>query len=277
MTDVSDRAGADVLAGAPGALARRATPVVLELGRIQAVRLARHPLVLLALAWIGVGTGLGGELGPRAMFTLVTDIPTFLVGPFVFFAANLLASGERRHRTEEWLDSMPAPAAQRTGAAQVAVLGPLLLVGALVAVGFAVGVATDQFISQPTVLEMASGLLPVLGAGLLGVMVARWLPWPGAAPLVMVGLVAVHVWLNDRHELLGAYVEWAAWPASGNSAAWAGLEPGSRGWHVAYLVALCAMAATGAHLVHVRRKLPVLALGGAFTAAAVVAGWAQLP
>jgi len=36
------------------------------------------------------------------------------------------------------------------------------------------------------------------------------------------------------------------------------------------------MAATGAHLGHARRKLPVLALGGAFTAAAVVAGWAQL-
>lgn len=277
MSSAPTRTGDDLLVGAPGATRERARPVAVELGLTEAFRLIRHPLVLVALGWVGVGTVLGGDFGPRPMYTLVTDLPTFLIGPFVFFAANLLASRERRHGNEEWLDSMPAPAAHRTAAAQVAVLGPLVLVSALVAIGFAVSVATDQFITRPTVLEMLSGLLPLLGAGLLGVMVARWLPWPGAAALLMVGLVALHIWLSDRHELLGAFVEWAAWPASGDAAVWAGLEPGSRGWHVVYVLALCAMAGTGAHLVHARRKLPVLALGGAFTALAMLAGWAQLP
>ena len=277
MSSVRDRAGGDLLVGAPVRIGERARPVAVELGRIQAVRLARHPLVLVALAWIGLGTVLGGDYGPRTMFSLVTDLPTFLLGPLVFFAANLLASRERRHGNEEWLDSMPAPDAHRTAAAQVAVLGPLVLVSALVAIGFAVSVATDQFIIRPTVLEMLSGLLPVLGGGLLGVMVARWLPWPGAAALVMVGLVALHVWLNDRHELFGALVEWAAWPANGDGSVWAGLAPGSRGWHVVYVLALCAMAAVGAYLGLARRKLPVLALGGAFTALAMLTGWAQLP
>lgn len=248
-----------------------------ELGRIEAVRLARHPLLLVALGWIGLGTVLSGDFGPRTMYSLVTDLPTFLIGPFVFFAANLLASRERRHGNEEWLDSMPATSADRTRAAQLAVVGPLVLGATLVLAALAVTLSTDTFIRTPPALEILGGLLPLLGAGLLGVMVARWLPWPGAAALVMVALVALHIWLNDRHQLLGAFVEWAAWPANGDSSAWAGVVPGSRGWHVVYVLALCAMAATGAHLVHGWRKLPVLALGGAFTAVAVVAGWAQLP
>jgi hypothetical protein len=267
----------DVLAGASERGSRRPTPVPVELGRIEAVRLARHPLILVALGWIGLGTVLSGDYGPRTMYSLVTDLPTFLIGPFVFFAANLLASRERRQGSEEWLNSMPAPAAHRTAAAQLAVVGPLAVATALVLASLAVTLPAGAFIRAPSALEVLSGLLPVLGAGLLGVMVARWLHWPGSAALVMAGLVALHVWLNDRYELLGAYVAWAAWPASGDSTVWAGLEPGSRSWHVAYLLALCAMAATGAALVHARRKLPVLALGGALTAAAVVAGWAQLP
>ncbi len=52
---------------------------------------------------------------------------------------------------------------------------------------------------------------------------------------------------------------------------------GARGWHVVYLTALCAMAATGALLVDARRRRPVLAVAGVLTACAVVAGWAQLP
>ncbi|MBA2767807.1 MAG: hypothetical protein H0U35_01490 [Sporichthyaceae bacterium] len=276
MSSVPARTSDDVLAGAPEAVARRTTPVPVELGRCEAARLTRHPLILVALAYIALVMVLEGDSGPRSAYTLVTDMPAFMLGPFVFFAANLSASRERRHGNEEWLDSMPATSADRTRAAQLAVVGPLVLVTALVLVALAVTLSTDQFISKPPALEVLSGLLPLLGAGLLGVMVARWLPWPGMAALVMVALVATHIALADRLRLLGAFVEWAAWPASDDSSVWAGVIPGSRGWHVIYVLALCAMAAAGAHLGHARRKLPVLALGGAFTAVAVVAGWAQL-
>jgi len=270
----------DVLAGSGSAVTarpRRALPVPLALGRLDARRLAVHPILLVAFAYLGLVQFLEDDTGPRADYSMVTDLPTFLLGPCVFFAANLLATRERRRGNEEWIDSMPTPAGARTAAAQLAVLGPVALAGGLVATGFVVAVSTDQFITRPTVLEMLSGLLPVLGAGLLGVMVARWLPWPGMAALVMVGLTALHVWLNvDERQLIGAYVEWSAWPAD-NSGAWVGLVPGSRGWHVTYVLALCAMAATGAHLGHARSKLPVLALGGTLTVLAIGAGWAQLP
>lgn len=277
MSSVSDRASADLLVGGSEAVAGRTTPVAVALGWAEAVRLTSHPLILVALAWITTVLVFDGDGGPRTAYTLVTDVPTFVLGPFVFFAANLLASRERRHGSEEWLDSMPAPAAERTRAAQLAVVCPFALGSALVLATLVVELATDQFITEPLALEVASGLLPLLGAGLLGVMVARWLPWPGTAALVMVALVATHMAFADRFRLLGAYVEWAAWSANDDSSAWAGVVPGSRGWHVVYLLALCAMAATGAHLVHARRKLPVLALGGAVTAVAVFAGWAQLP
>ena len=278
MSPAAARTGDDLLVGAPVTTRGHSLPVALELGRLDAVRLTRHPLVLVALAWVALGTALSGDYGPRSVYTLVTDLPTFLLGPFVFFAANLLATRERRRGNEEWLDSMPASPTQRTVAAQVAVLGPVVLVTGLVLVALAVALSTDRFVIRPPALEVAGGLLPILGAGLLGVMVARWLPRPGTAAVVMVGLVAVHGWLNDSaHELLGAYVEWAAWSASGNAGAWAGVVPGSRGWHAVYLLSLCAMAATGTHLRQVRRKVPLLAMGAACTAAAAVAGWAQLP
>ncbi len=122
---------------------------------------------------------------------------------------------------------------------------------------------------------MLTGPLSVLGGGLLGVMVARWAPWPGAAALVMVALVTVHISLPERLRLLGAYVEFARWGEP--SWAWAGVIDGSRGWHAIYLLALCGMAATGALLVDARRRMPVLLLGAVLTGCAVVAGWAQLP
>lgn len=277
MSSAPAHLGDDVLAGASASVRRRPPTPAAALGQVEAVRFARHPLILLALAWIITVLVFDGDGGPRTAYTLVTDVPTFVLGPFVFFAANLLAGRERRNGSEEWLDSMPVPAAERTRAAQLAVVAPVALGTALVLAMLTVALATDQFVTEPTFLELVSGLLPLLGAGLLGVMVARWLPWPGAAALVMLALVATHIALADRYRLLGAYVEWAAWSASDDSSAWAGVVPGSRGWHVVYVLALCAMAATGAHLVHARRKLPVLAVGGAFTVVAVVAGWAQLP
>jgi hypothetical protein len=106
-------------------------------------------------------------------------------------------------------------------------------------------------------------------------MTARWAPWPGAAALVMVALVAIHISLPDRFRLLGAYVEFANYGQTPGE--WVGVIDGSRAWHAVYLLALCAMAATGALLVDARRKRLVLSVGAAFTAVAVLAGWAQLP
>jgi hypothetical protein len=119
----------------------------------------------------------------------------------------------------------------------------------------------------------------VLGAALLGIMVARLTRIPGAALMVMVAMFAWNIWTSnddaggDIH-LLGTYVSWAVYtPQPG----WAGLYPGSPGWHDAYLLGLCAMAATGAFLREAARPWRVLTLGALLTALTAVPGYLQLP
>ncbi|MDP9429695.1 MAG: hypothetical protein M3Q47_12820 [Actinomycetota bacterium] len=135
--------------------------------------------------------------------------------------------------------------------------------------------AAGLLLHRPPLLEVVTVPLSVLGGGLLGVLVARWARFPGAALLVMVGLVAFHIQLRGDRLLLGAYVEFARWGETTNE--WAGVIDGSRAWHAVYLIGLCSMAAIGALLVDARRKLPVLLLGVALTAVTALAGSAQLP
>jgi hypothetical protein len=264
------------LAVAPSAGPRSALPVWVVLGATEVRRVVRHPVFLGCLAFIAITAGVDLRPGPREAYSVVTGVASFFIGPFTFFAANLLASRDRRHRTEEWLSALPAGSQQRTAASLLACFGPVGIATLLTLVAYVGFSAAGIFVRDPHPLELLSGPLCVLGGGLLGVMVARWAPWPGAAALVMVALVAVHVSLSERLRLLGAYVEFARY-AETNLSDWAGVIDGSRGWHVVYVAALCAMAATGALLVDARRRLPVLAVGGVFTACAVVAGWAQLP
>jgi hypothetical protein len=237
-----------------------APPVWTALGRGELRRLVLHPLFLGGFGFLTLVSVLDSPGGPRDAYYAVTGAGTFFVGPFTFFAANLLASRDRRHRT---------------AAALVACAGPMAVAAiatGLVALMYA---ARGAFAEDPLLLEMATGSLSVLGGGLLGVMVARWARFPGAAMLVMVGLVAFSISLSGRWVLLGAYVEFARWGETTDE--WAGVIDGSRAWHIVYLIGLCAMAAHGALLVDARRKVPLFLLGVAVTAVTALAGWAQLP
>ena len=107
--------------------------------------------------------------------------------------------------------------------------------------------------------HVASVPVAVLGAAVLGVAVARLLPWPGAPLVVMVGLVAANVWASDHQPYLGLYVDFAVWTGTDAIPA---MNPGPPGWHLVYLVALVGLAACGALLRDVsRRWLPFV--GGA--------------
>ena len=245
------------------------------LGSTELRRLLRHPVLLGSLVFVVFGVGVDVGTGPREAYTVITSLGIFIFGPFAFFAANLLASRDRRHGSEEWLTSLPAPRRDRTAALLLACAGPAVLVTVLALAAYAGFAATGTLEEHPLALEVATVLLGVLGGGLLGVMVARWAPFPGAALLVMVALVAVHIWFPERMRLLGAYVEFARWGQTTEE--WAGVIDGSRAWHAVYLAGLCAMAAVGALLVDVRRRVPVFVLGMGVTAVAVLAGWAQLP
>ncbi len=257
-----------------------ATRAMVALALAEARRLVRHPAVIFAVLWTTViGYVETGE-DIRASYSLITGLYGFFLGPFTFVAAHLVASRDRRNDVDTVTDVLPMSARARTGALLGAVaIGPAVATALLtLATRVVVDLRGVEFPVQPTLWEMATSPLMVLGGGWLGIMVARWVPWTPAATLVLVALVAFHVWVSnrpdDRYYLLGAYVDWPRW---GDGEGWYGRIPGSETWHVAYLLALCGMAACGALVATRGRRLPWLALGAVCTVAAVVAGMVQLP
>ena len=252
-----------------------AVPVVL--GLQEGWRIVRHPIsvvgFLLLIALIGSEAG----DGPRNAFEALTIGPTFSYGVFVYFAAHLVASRDRRARSRELLAATPVPDTGRVAALSVAALVPALLALALVLAVDAANRAQGVYVVAPSAWHLLQSPLTVLGGALLGVMVARLTGVPGVALLAMAAMFAVNVWLNDRPESLqplATFVPWAVW-VEGDG--WGGFHPGSPGWHVGYLLALCAMAATGAFLTSARSTARVLLVGAGFTALAGLTGLAQLP
>jgi hypothetical protein len=244
----------------------------------EAWRIVRHPVALAGLTLHLVLFASVADNGPRDAFEVISTASTFFYGVFVFFAANLVATRIRREGSRELLAPLAAGEHERTLALCLASLGPTLLNVVVTAAGYLMLELRGLFEVHATFWHLAQGPLTVLGAALLGVMVARWAPYPGMALVVMVAMFAWNIWLsNDAGGdggLLGTYVSWAVY---GPGTAWYGLHPGSPAWHAAYLAALCGMAAAGAVLRTSPRPWRVLPVGAVLTAAAVVTGWAQLP
>jgi hypothetical protein len=170
------------------------------------------------------------------------------------------------------------PAVHRTAALLLACLVPATAVGLLELA--AVALWGPHEATMPLLWQhVASVPLVVLGGTLLGVAVARLLPWPGLPLAVMVGLVAFNAQLSQDHRYLGFYVDFAEWTPS--SAAYANvipaMTPGSPTWHLVYLAALCGLAACGALLRDARRWWLPFTVGGALGALVLVAGALQLP
>jgi hypothetical protein len=117
----------------------------------------------------------------------------------------------------------------------------------------------------------------VLGGGLFGVMVGTWAPTRSAALLALVLMVVVNLavaadgWPHHHFALL---VEWSLYVPEGG---WAGLRPGSPGWHVVYLLGLSGLAACAALLRVAPRRTPVLLASVVSMALAVAGGVGQLP
>ena len=245
---------------------------VVDLAAVQTRRLLRHPAALLSLVWVVAGVGLALPDTPYERYSAVTGMLIFIAGPAIFFASNLVASSERRSGADDWTPALPMPPAART-------LG-LLAAGAVVAAGslvvdlLVVAVAGPDEVGLPLQwAHVASVPVAVLGAAVLGVAVARLLPWPGAALVVMVGLVAANIWTENHQPYLGLYVDFAVWTSSDAVPA---MHPGSPGWHLVYLAALVGLAACGALLREARRRWLPFVGGGVCAVVAVLAGGLQL-
>lgn len=257
-------------------LVPRRWPVAVALGRAEAWRMVRHPVALVGLALGALVLVSVGNDSPVEAFDAPTTGPTWFVGVFMFFAANLVATRDRRADAEELLAAAPADRFTRTLATVVAALGPALVTAVAVVVAVGTYELLGFFEVRPGFWHLAQGPVSVLGGALLGIMVGRWAPYPGVALLVM---VAMYVWNNvttgtTGWEPVGTFMAWAVYTDDGS---WGGFVPGSPFWHVVYLAALCGMAAVGALLRDVPKRLPLLTAGALLTVSAVLSGWAALP
>jgi len=244
---------------------------VLELARVQTRRILRHPALLVSLVWLVLGVGLGNPDTPYEQYSLVTGMVIFIMGPAAVFAANLVATSERRTSVDEWTPALPMPAVRRTGALLVA--GAAVGAVALAIQLLLVAIAYDQPVLELRWTHVLSVPVALTGAVVLGVAVARLLPWPGAPLLVMAAMTAGNIWASNHEVFLGLYVDFAQW--TGNDAI-PGMHPGSGAWHLVYLAAFVGLAAFGAVLRDVRRVwIPVLG-GAACGTLVLVAGALQL-
>ncbi|WP_030441570.1 hypothetical protein [Actinoplanes subtropicus] len=242
----------------------------------EARRLVRHPVLWLVPVVVAVTASADGASGGRNADywygTIFTAVAFF--GPIlVLFAANLVASGARRSRAEEMLQVTPTSDTRRTWAMTLGIALPPAGVGAVAAVAMAIISGLDGFPAKDLMSagELAELPLVLAGAGLLGVLAARWLPFPGGVLITFVlgtlgGLVAF------RHIPGGAW--WMWWTTGMEFEGW---TPGpGRAWlHVAYLTGLCACAAIAAVYRSQSRRLVLV--GGPVLAATLVLGGFQVP
>lgn len=240
----------------------------------EARRLVMHPAMFIgfAMSMLILGTRPMGE-GYGRYAEVTGGSSTGLYLPLIVFtAANLCASRTRRARTAELFDATAATSFDRTLAQCLAALGPAAVVLVLVLGSLTYySVLGPNLPAIPPLAQLLSLPLTVLGAGTLGVMVARWLPYRGAALVVLVGLVFGSAFVSSEYRMLITLVEYA----HETDAGWV-LSRKPDVAHAAYLLGLDVMAVIGALLVHAGRRRALLALGAVVTAATLWAAVLQV-
>jgi hypothetical protein len=264
----------------------RLSRLALLAGR-EARRLARHPALWLPLAVAAaslVSTALTGNHFSAGSWYAGIFVMAAMLGPAVaIFAANLVASSARRTGADEMLRVTPMADTERTLAMCLGVAFTLGAIGTATALAMSL-LASDPSVGPQGLLtdgELAQ--IPAILAlgGLLGVLTARWLRFPGAA-LVTAAVFAVGaVALAPVGNQTGTW--WIWWytttPMEGLTSEEPFLSeaPGYHWWHTAYLVGLCACAAVAA-VCRDRVHWPKLAALGLPLATLTAAfGWLQLP
>src|SRR5437899_418755 len=156
---------------------------VIELARVEARLLHLHPATLIGLLLLlPLGLLLGVGSTDRVDFG-TNDVDTVLVCA-LFAWAMLVASAcavlrSRRYHTDELVATMPMSAASRTEAHLLAAAS-LALISAF-ATGAVFAVAATRAFGTPRWSVVALGPALIVGAAVLGVAVARWIPSVGAA------------------------------------------------------------------------------------------------
>lgn len=198
------------------------------------------------------------------------------------FAASLVASSARRTGADGVLDAAPVDPQLRTLATGLGVLlGPVGVASLLTLLLWYV----EHGITPPLPVtlrawEYVQLPLIVLGAGLLGLAAARWVPWPGVPLALFTALIAWTMWSANSLYRGGDAGFLMPYVISRQDVIGFGTATplGWPGWHAWYLLGLCLLALAAALWRH-RPLRERTVLGFAVLAAllTVSAAWMQLP
>jgi len=275
---------ADPTTGADPATGR----AVVVLARVEAVRLLRHPVVLLALAALAAwwllpwATGVAWRSLPvlheEDWATAYAAMPAALAA---LVAGNLAVLRAHRHGTEEFYGVRLVPRWGRTTAHLLAVVPLAVIIGAA-AVAHMLALSTvPAAVGRVNPAELATGPALVLLLGAAGVLLGRLVPTPAVAPLAVVVVLFVTYTgvvgrgpgsTNGPARWLGLIVE----PLGNEFGLTPDLLARPAGWHAAYLTALAVLVAGVALLRDRGPRLPVAAVLVLAVVGTVGAGSAQL-
>jgi hypothetical protein len=250
----------------PRAVARPRPAVVAALARLETRKLLTSPAFLTGLGLVGafvlLATGSAffasedGSGNERAS-VLVLGAAIGLIAA-TLLGANSCALRAHRDRVRELFGSLPSPPESRTAGLLLAlILGPFLLVTAVLAIAYPVLRNNPDLHDHINIALLVQVPLTALALGSFGIALARWIRHPIAGPAALVVHVMTPIiWL----------VPWVA-PAS------SGIH---MGWHYTYLVAAIVFWASLA-LAGDRRQARALLVPATVLALVVVSASFQMP
>jgi hypothetical protein len=266
------------------------------LGRVEARRMLRHPAYWFGLAWLAliaanrtVDVVRGQAEAANVVYETTLLAVCLLYAPLTVISANRVAAATFRRHVREPLDAAPVDVRQRTIGTILGLLrGPVLVGIAAMAVMSVTAPLTEPTAGSPVNGIYGRGLLEhlqvpvlVLGAGLLGIALARWAPVPGALPLVVLTL-----WFGtgalyapaDAGGVVHAptwFAPWIIWAAE--NAGPARDQPlGQEMWHLAYLLGLSVLAGVAALLRTPGNRSALWITAAVAVTVTGLAGWQQL-
>jgi hypothetical protein len=260
--------------GLPRPGGRLAVPVPVALAGFDARRLLVRPSTLLGLYVLYRVLAPAPPLGSAYDgVNRLVGLNVAVLGLFVLAVAGSIGG---RDRGVEIVEAAPAAPRGR-------LMSWLVLLGGLAAVEY-VALLANRFGHDepwygglmPDAWQLTQGPIMLIGAGLLGVLLARLMPAWVAAP---VGVVLTIAWVGIMSDtipgatMLAPLVEWIQYREDNRVV----IEPGSLGWHNAYLLGVCGLGVVALMLTAPGRRRGLLLAGIALTAGTVVAGVLALP
>ncbi|HKY14202.1 MAG TPA: hypothetical protein VJM33_04715 [Microthrixaceae bacterium] len=176
------------------------------LARVESRELLHHPAWLITVALVTAVTvalivlegGAESEAASLPWFAFV-GIP--MAGLGLVVSAHRTTTRARRHGTDELIAATPTAARARTMAHLISCVAPLTIVALYVVLDLGLVYVLYELTPRPTaevLVPVLAFVLPVVGGGVVGVFLGRWLPL-AMAPLA--GIVAI-LWLNNGVEHL---------------------------------------------------------------------------